>query len=124
MFDKQTACSSSSSSYLDMVWSHRDNTSVPPLGPQDVSGCDDPGIGQQGPRAKPAVLRNSRQIFHTQQHLPGEQTRLCAPTTNNPLHLRGENARWTAAGWGSNRKQTFKQKVYLGIRVIGKQMGN
>lgn len=74
------------SSYLDMFGHHSDHSVVPSLGPQDMGCCKDPGLRQQGPRAKPAVLWNPGQILHTEQNLPGEKARLGVATSYNPFH--------------------------------------
>lgn len=83
-----------------MLRSHRDHTGVPPLGPQDVGSREDPGVRQQGPGAKPTVFRDTGQILHAEQNLPGEQAGLGSTTSHNPFHLKRESARRTAAGWG------------------------
>ncbi len=88
-----------SSSHLDVFRSHGDDAGVPPLGPQDVGSCEDPGLGQQGPRAEPAVLWDPGQILHTEQNLPGEQAGLGTAAAHDPLHLRGQRAGRTAAVW-------------------------
>lgn len=84
---------------LDVSRGHRDDAGVPPLGPKDVSGRQDPRGRQQGAGAKPPVLWDPRQVLHTQQNLPREQPRLGAPTPHDPLHLGRQGLRRAAAGW-------------------------
>lgn len=87
------------SSNLDMLGHHSDHGVVPSLGPQDMGCCEDPGLRQEGPRAKPAGLWNPGQILHTEQNLPGEKARLGVATSYDPFDESGQRARRTATGW-------------------------
>lgn len=89
-----------------MFGGHGDNAGVPPLGPQDVGCREDPGLGQQGPRAEPVVLWDPGQILHAEQNMPREQARLGTPTAHDPLHLKRERAGRLAAGWTGTWKES------------------
>lgn len=95
------------SSNLDMVGRHSDDGVVPPLGPQDMGCCEDPGRRQQGPRAKPAVLWHPGQILHAEQNLPGEEAGLSVASSYNPLHQRRQRARRAAAGWRTQQHMSL-----------------
>lgn len=109
------------SSDLDVFWVHGDDARVPPAGPQNVSCCEDPGLRQQGPGAKPPILWDPRQIFHTEQNLPGEETRFCTTASHDPLNLRRERAGGPAAGWrGNNMNNLFTEAELSGLQPVQK----
>lgn len=87
-----------------------DDGVVPALGPEDVSGRQNPRLGEESPAAEPLVVGDSGGVFHHDQRLPGEIAGRRVASTDDALEEGGQRAGGLPTDWG---KETTTWKVKL-----------